>query len=131
MAVDSISSGSPIMSASALATVSRPPETTPDARESATQENDARRVAASESGASPATLSGPEGSRVAVVAAPNDAESSYQSASAEISRAYQGGSPSPSELRSASDAYRTESAARDDLARQQQDNGVRGLDLMA
>jgi hypothetical protein len=131
MAVGSISSASPIMSASALATVSRPSETPPDDRQSATQESDARRVAASESAASQATLSGPEGSRLAVIAAPNDAESSYKSASSEISREYQGGAPSSSEMRSASDAYRAEATARDDLDRQQQDNGVRGLDVTA
>ena len=131
MAIESISSPSPIVAARPLSQLSRPPETTPDAREAAAQENDARRIAVAERGASPVRLEGPEGSRVSIVAVPNDAEGSLRTASAEVSRAYQGGEPSPSQMRSASEAYRVEAAARDDLARQQQGNGARGLDVMA
>ena len=131
MAIESISSASPIMSAHLVTQPSRPPETTPTAQESASQQNDARRVAASGSGASPATLTGPESPRSSIVAVPNDAEGSLQTASSQVSRAYQGGEPSASAMRSASEAYQAEASARNDLASQQQGNGTRNLDITA
>jgi hypothetical protein len=134
MAIDSIS---PVMSASPLTTLSRPPETTPSARESAAQENDSRRIAESVSGASPAAQGRPEdtsgpvsaGTRVQVVASP-DAEGSLREAASQISRA-SSGSDSSAALRNASEAYQSEASARDAMARQQQNNGATSVDVMA
>jgi hypothetical protein len=134
MAMDSVS---PVMSPAPLTTLSRPPETTPSARESAAQENDARRTAESVSGASPAAqgraedTSGPvsAGTRVQVVAAP-DAEGSLREAASQISRA-SSGSESSAALRNASEAYQSEASARDAMARQQQNNGATSVDVMA
>jgi len=134
MATDSIS---PVMSASPLTSLSRPPETTPSARETAAQENNARRTAESVSGASPASQgrpeqnSGPvaEGTRVQVNATP-DAEVSLREASSQIARA-SSGSASSAALRNASEAYQNEASARDAMARQQQNNGASGIDIMA
>lgn len=125
------------MSAAPLTTLSRPPETTPDAREAAAQETDARQVAQSVSGASPAAQGRPEdasgpvstGTRVAVNPAP-DAEGSLREASAEIARASNGPDTSAA-LRSASEAYQSQAAARDTIAQQQQNNGATGVDVMA
>lgn len=134
MAIDAVS---PIMSASPLTTISRPPETTPDAREAAAQDNEARQVAASVSGASPAVQGRPEespgpvspGTRVPVAATP-DTETSLRESSSEIARASNGPDTSAA-LRNASEAYQSQAAARDDLARQQQGNGATGVDVMA
>ncbi len=118
---------------------SRPPETTPRAQEAASQENDARRVASAQSGASPAYQAGPNetsspstvGTRVDVQAAAPDAESALRASTAEIARAYSSGETTPSDMRAASDAYRAESGARSDIAMQQQDNGARSVDVLA
>jgi hypothetical protein len=134
MAIDAVS---PVMSASPLTTISRPPETTPDAREAAAQENDARQVAQSVSGASPAAqgraeeASGPvsPGTRVPVVATP-DTETALQQSSAEIVRA-SNGPDSGAAARAASEAYQSQATAREDMARQQQGNGATGIDVMA
>jgi hypothetical protein len=126
MPVDSISSGSPIMSARPLTTLSRSPETTPDARESSRQENEARRVATAQSGASPA-LSGPDSARISVIAVPEDAAGAQRAASSQIARAYQ--EAGSSQIRGASDAYQAQANARDDMARAQQDKGLRGIDI--
>jgi hypothetical protein len=125
------------MSASPLTTLSRPPETTPNAREAAAQETDARQVAQSVSGASPAAQGRPEdasgpvstGTRVAVNPTP-DAEGSLREASAQIARASNGPDTSAS-LRNASEAYQSQAAARDTMAQQQQNNGATGVDVMA
>ena len=125
----------------------RLPRTTPDAREAAAQENDARRVAEAVSGASPAYigtvsqsyLSGPQntsvpvsvGTRVPVVPVAADVEGSLREASMQIARAYARSEPSPADMRAGSEAYRAEAAARDELARQQQGNGTRTMDVMA
>ena len=139
MAIDSIS---PVMSASPLTSLSRPPETTPNARETAAQENDARRNAEAVSGASPAALARPEqnagprrtrvlraGTRAQVVATP-DAEGSLREASSQIARA-SSAPESSAALRSASEAYQSEASARDTIARQQQNNGATSVDVMA
>ena len=105
-------------------TVSRPPETTPDAREAADQENDARRVAASSQSVSRTET------RVNVTPAA-DAELSFQQASSEISRDYQGGEPSAAQMRAASEAYQAEAAARDQMAQTRQQGGVRSADVLA
>jgi hypothetical protein len=138
MAVDSISANSSIMPPSALARVSRPPETTPDAREAAAQENEPRRTAEAVQGASPATLQGPEelnntvGTRQNVVPASNDNASLIQQAESQVSRAYAGGQPSASEMRAASEAYQVETAAASQMAQQQQQQGgVRTTDVLA
>jgi hypothetical protein len=134
MAIDSVS---PIMAPAPLTTLSRPPETTPNARESAAQENDARRIAESVSGASPAAQGRPEersgpvsaGTRVQVVATP-DVEGSLREAASQIARA-SSGPDSSAALRNASEAYQSVANARDAIARQEQNNGVRGIDVMA
>ena len=135
MAIDAISGSAP------LSTLSRPPETTPSARESAAQENDARRTAEAVQGAAPSTQSRPQepaeslesvGPRSSVVPASNSAELSYQDASQALSRANGNGEqPSAAEMRAASEAYRAESAARDQFAQAQQQGGVRSADVMA
>jgi len=125
------------MAASPLTTLSRPPETTPDARETASQENDARRIAESVSGASPAAQgrpqesSGPvsEGTRTQVVAAP-DTEGSLREAASQIARASSSADTSAA-VRNASEAYQAQASARDAMARQQQNNGATSVDVMA
>ncbi|HET6452003.1 MAG TPA: hypothetical protein VFI08_11865 [Spirochaetia bacterium] len=134
MAIDSIS---PVMSASPLTTLSRPQETTPDAREAAAQENDARQVAQSVSGASPAALGRPEessgpvstGTRVPVAASP-DTETTLQQSSAEIARASSAPDTGAAQ-RAASEAYQVQASAQQDSARQQQGNGATSIDVMA
>jgi NADH dehydrogenase/NADH:ubiquinone oxidoreductase subunit G len=140
MAIESVSSISPVINR-AMQTTSRPPETTPDAVQSASQENDARRTAAASSSASPSYLAGPEetrasastsvGTRENVTPVAQDAETALQNSSSQISRAYAGGEPAPADTRAASEAYRTEAAARDQLAVQQQGNGTRTVDVLA
>ena len=137
MAIDSVSSISPVINRPIQ--TSRPPETTPDAVQSASQENDARRTAAASSGASPSYLSGPEDTRAAagvgtrenVSPMAQDTETTLQNSAAQISRAYAGGEPAPADTRAASEAYRTEASARDQLANQQQGNGTRTVDVLA
>jgi hypothetical protein len=134
MAIDSIS---PVMSASPLASLNRPPETTPNARETAAQENDARRNAEAVSGASPAAQERPAqsagpssvGTRVPVVATA-DTEGSLREASSQIARA-SSGPESSAALRNASEAYQGEAAARDAVAKQQQNNGETSIDVLA
>ena len=125
------------MSASPLTNLSRPPETTPNAREVAAQENDAGRNAESVSGASPATQSRPEnttgpvstGARVQVAASP-DAEGSLREAASAIARAASGPDTSAA-LRNASEAYQSEANARGTIAQQQQNNGATSINVMA
>jgi len=125
MAIDAIS---PVMSAAPLTTLSRPPETAPRAQESAAQENDARRIAESVSGASPAAQGRPEeasgptsaGTRVQVVASP-DNEGSLRESQLQLARS---SSESTAAARSASDAYQAQAAAMQSLAQQQRGNGT-------
>jgi len=134
MAIDSVS---PIMSPSPLTSLNRPPETTPDARETAAQQNDARRVAESVSGASPAALSRPEetsgpvsiGTRAPIVATP-DAEGSLREAASQIARS-SSGPDSSAALREASEAYQSQASARDAIAQQQKNNGATSINVMA
>jgi hypothetical protein len=115
-----------------LTRMSQPQETTPDARASAAQENDARNQAAAVSGASPAYQAGNTqnanpsvvGTRMDVTPVANDAESSLREASAQISRATQTGSQTPVDMRA-------EASARDQIAQQQQGNGAQTLDVLA
>jgi len=137
--VEAVSGVMPVSRYAAAAAESRPPEATPDAREAARQENDARRTAEAVRGASPAYLSGPSGqaapdgvgTRLNVVPVPSDAEGSLQRASVQIARAYGSGETTPADMRAASEAYRAEAAARDELARQRQGEGSRTLDVLA
>jgi hypothetical protein len=69
------------------------------------------------------------GTRVPVVANP-DAEGSLREASSQIARA-SSGPESSAALRNASEAYQSEAAARDTIARQQQNNGSTSVDIMA
>lgn len=137
MAIESVSSISPVISRPMQ--ISRPPETTPDAVQSASQENDARRTAAASSSASPSYLEGPADTRAAsgvgtrenVSPVAQDTETTLQNSTAQISRAYAGGEPTPSDTRAASEAYRAEASAQDQLAGQQQGNGTRTVDVLA
>src|SRR5208337_4916268 len=137
MAIDSVSSISPVINRPVQA--SRPPETTPDAVQAASQENDARRTAAASSSASPSYLAGPEdmrasasvGTRENVSPVAQDTETTLRNSAAQISRAYAGGEPTPADTRAASEAYRTEASAQDQLANQQQGNGTRTVDVLA
>ena len=136
MAIEGVSPVPPAYMPGAPA--SRPPETTPDARQVAEQQNDARRVAEAAQGASPQYLSGPKGESYAsggggrVDAGPvtNDPEGSIQRAQTLIQSVNSNGAPSSAETRAASEAYRVASAAQSDLARQQQGEGVRTVDVM-
>jgi len=134
MAIDAIS---PVVSAAPLTTISRPPETTPRARETAAQENDARRIAESVSGASPAALGRPEeasgptstGTRAQIVASA-DSEGSLREAHAQLARA-SSGPESTASARTASEAYQTQASAMENLAQQQRGNGSQGVNIMA
>jgi hypothetical protein len=124
------------MSASPLTTISRPPETTPSARESAAQENDARRVAESVRGAAPSAQARPQESsgpsaemRSQVVATP-DTEGSLREAASQIARA-SASADSSAALRSASEAYQGVSSARQAMASREQNNGATSVDVMA
>ncbi len=134
MAIEPVSSITPISNVSPMQQVSRPPETTPTPLEAARQENDARRTAEAQSGASPAYLAGPGepgmqggvGTRTQVVPTPNDVEGSIQRADSVLSR-----QPTAEEMRRASDAYQAQATARDEAARQREGIGTRTLDIMA
>jgi hypothetical protein len=123
MPVDSISPASPIMSASAMQNVSRPPETTPDARESAAQENDARRTAEAVSGAAPASA----GARLQITPAPDDAEASLQASASQIARAQ---SSPEQNVRAASEAYQSQAAAQSQITQQEKANGSQSVNVM-
>jgi NADH dehydrogenase/NADH:ubiquinone oxidoreductase subunit G len=137
MAIEAVSSISPVINR-AMQT-SRPPETTPDAVQSAAQENDARRTAEASRSASPSYLAGAEdtrapasvGTRENVTPVARDAETTLQNSVSQISRAYAGGETTPADTRAASEAYRAEASARDQLAAQQQGNGTRTVDVLA
>jgi len=97
---------------------------------SAAQENDARRVAESESGASPAAQGRPEeasgptsaGTRVQVVASP-DSEGLLRESALQLARS-SSGPESTAAARSASEAYQAQAAAMQNLAQQQRGNGT-------
>jgi hypothetical protein len=116
----------------AAAAAHRSPEVVPDARQAAEQENDARRIAESVSGASPAYQQGPDGqpdaaavgTRVDVIPVPTESAGS-------IERAYASGSPTPEEIRAAEEAYRGQAGARDDVARRAPADSARSLDITA
>jgi hypothetical protein len=137
MAIEPVGAVPSVLTFASITRISRPPEVTPDARETLRQESDARRVAESVSGASPAYLSGPEGqavpvsvgTRSTIVAVPAEPQVAMEAAKAEISRAYSEGETTPADLRNASEAYRAEAAARDELARREQGNGLRTVDV--
>jgi len=139
MAIDSISSVSPIMSQSAMVRPSRPRESTPTESAAAAQQDDARLQAAASSGASPAYQAGPAqnanpsvvGTRMEVTPVANNAEASLQEANAQISRASQAPAQTSVDQRTASQAYTVQAQARDQVAQQQQGNGTRTLDVMA
>jgi len=107
MAVESVSSVSPIMSRAPLTRPEPPVETTPEPR---VEERE---------------------TRVSVRPVANDAEGSLREASAAISRAASAGEQAPADQRAAAEAYNAQAVARDELARQQQGNGARTLDVLA
>lgn len=137
MAVEPVGAVPSVLTYASITRISRPPEVTPDAREALRQESDARRVAESVSGASPAYLEGPQeraapvsvGTRAPIVAVPQEPQGALEAAKAEISRAYSEGETTPADLRNAAEAYRAEAAARDELARRERGYGVRNLDV--
>jgi hypothetical protein len=71
------------------------------------------------------------GTRVSVRPVANDVEGSLREASAAISRAASAGEQAPADQRAAAEAYNAQAVARDELARQQQGNGARTLDVLA
>ena len=136
MALEGVSSIPPVSAPGAPA--SRPPETTPDAREAERQQNDARRIAEASQSASPQYLSGPNGesysgggARVDAGPVTNDPEGSIQRAQTLIQSVNSNGAPSSAETRAASEAYRVASAAQSDLDRQRQGEGSRSVDVLA
>jgi|WetSurMetagenome_2_1015567.scaffolds.fasta_scaffold1378673_1 hypothetical protein len=124
MAIDSISSVSPIMSQGPMTRMNRPQETTPDARISTAREKGQEAVSSQAAAPSAAV------NRAAVSPIANDAEGSLREASAQISRASQA-VQSPVDQRTASQAYNAEGGAREEIAKQQQGNGARTLDVLA
>ncbi len=101
---------------------SRPPDPAPD------QGNDARAVAeASQPAPQPMTGPGP----AVPVATVNDPEGSIQRAQTVIESSSAGETPSSADMRRAAEAYRAESNAESDLARQRQAEGVRSTDVLA
>ena len=99
-----------------MTSISRPPETTPDARETAAP-------------ARPEQINAPAPAETRVQVAPSpDAEVSLRDAASQIARASSAGPDSSAALRNASEAYQSEAAAQDMAARQQQSNAV---DMMA
>ncbi|MCX7029184.1 MAG: hypothetical protein NTU62_03585 [Spirochaetes bacterium] len=138
MAIDQISSGSPLDAyRRAAAAMHRSPDVTPDAPEIVAQESDARRVAESVSGASPAYLRGPDnqpvsagvGTRSEVVTTAADPAGSLEQAGREIERAYASASPAAADQIAAEQAYQAQARARDDLALRAQAEGAKSLDI--
>ncbi len=135
MAIDPVSSS--VSSVSGFVS-SRPPDPAPDARDAVDQENDARRIAEADRGASPQYLSGPGpgappagGARVDAGAVVNDPEGSIQRAQTVIESSPAGEAPSSAEMRRAAEAYRAVSNAESDVARQRQGEGARTTDVLA
>ncbi|MGA2764140.1 MAG: hypothetical protein ABSG17_12305 [Spirochaetia bacterium] len=132
MAVDPISSSTGVVP-------SRPPQTEPDARDAVEQQNDARRIAEADRGASPQYASAPQsagtapqgGGRVDAGAVVTDPEGSIQRAQTLIETSNSNGAPSESEMRAAAEAYRVASAAQSDIARQRQGEGAGATDVLA
>lgn len=129
----------PVSSFSSGVLANRPPDPPPDAREAVEQQNDARRIAEADRGASPQYLSGPQGAdtsqagggRVDAGAVVNDPEGSIQRAQTLIQDVNANGAPSEAETRRAAEAYQAASTAQSDLARQQQGQGARTMDVLA
>jgi hypothetical protein len=113
MAIDSISSVSPIIAQAPASRMDRSRETPPveQAPEAGT------RVA------NPTPAS--------VITAPENAETALRESSAQISRANQPGGQTPMDQRTAAQAYNTEASALDKLAVERQGNGSRTLDVLA
>ena len=139
MAIDSISGAASVIAPSSLSRLSPPPETRADAQGVASRVSEPRQSTESVRGASPSTrLAGPSemnntvGTSQTVVPTSGDNVSVLQIAQSQVSRAYQNGAPSASQLRSASEAYRAEASARDQMAQQQQRaGGLRSTDILA
>jgi hypothetical protein len=138
MAIEQVSTGSPLDAyRRAAAAMHRSPDVAPDAPETARQESDARRVAESVSGASPAYLTGPDnravsaavGTRTEVVATAADPAGSLEQAGRMIERAYASSAPAAVDQIAAEQAYRTQAGARDDLALRAQAEGAKSLDI--
>ena len=115
----------------------RSPDVVPDAPEVVQQGSDARRVAESVSGASPAYLTGPDnqpvsagvGTRTEVVVMSSDPAGSLEQAGREIERAYALAAPAAVDQIAAEQAYRAQAEARDALALRAQADGAKALDI--
>ncbi|MGA2615842.1 MAG: hypothetical protein ABSG38_20575 [Spirochaetia bacterium] len=127
----------PVSSFSSGVLANRPPDPPPDAREAVEQQNDARRIAEADRGASPQYVNAPQqtdaggGGRVDAGAVVNDPEGSIQRAQTLIQDVNANGAPSEAETRRAAEAYQAASTAQSDLARQQQGQGARTMDVLA
>lgn len=138
MAIEQVSSGSPLDAyRRASAAMHRSPEVAPEASETVRQGSDARRVAESVSGASPAYLTGPDnqpvaagvGTRTSIVVMPADPAASLEQAGREIERAYASAAPAAVDQIAAEQAYRAQAEARDVLALHAQAEGAKALDI--
>jgi hypothetical protein len=138
MAIEQVTSGSPLDAyRRASAAMHRSPDVAPDAPAAVQQESDARRVAESVSGASPAYLTGPDhqpvsagvGTRTEVVVSSADPAGSLEQAGREIERAYASAAPAAVDQIAAEQAYRAQAEARDALALRAQADGAKALDI--
>ena len=117
MAIDSISSVSPIMAQAPVSRLERPRETPAESQAPATD----ARIANQPEARTPASAS----------PVSNNAEDALRESSAQISRAYQPGGQSPQDMRTAAQAYNTQASALDKLAAERQGNGSATLDVLA
>ena len=117
MAVDSISSVSPIVAQPPVSRLERPRETPAVSQAPETDTRIANQPAAS----TPAIVS----------PVSTNAEDALRESNAQISRAYQPGGQSPQDMRTAAQAYNTQASALDKLAVDRQGNGSATLDVLA
>ena len=122
----------------------RAPDTTPDARQSAAQENTASRSPAVINGSSSVSISsplstllngahanGPASVRTGlqIIPSPNDAVAALQSSSSQIARLQS--NPLEPTARAASQAYQTQAGAQTQAARTERVSGSPGVNMLA
>lgn len=130
MAIDAVSSYASGYSAR------RAPDPAADAAQG---QNDAIRIAQAEQGASPQYVNAPQqansapagGGGVDAGAVVNDPEGSIQRAQTLIQNADANGAPTEADTRRASEAYQTVSAARSQMAQEQQQQGAQSVNVLA
>jgi hypothetical protein len=133
MAIEAISSYSSGFVAS------RAPDPAPDATQAVQQQNDARRIAQADQGASPQYVNAPQqanaapaaGGGVDAGAVVNDPEGSIQRAQTLIQNVNANASPTEAETRRASEAYQAASTAQSQIAQQQQQQGAQSMNVLA